>query len=178
MISASGTKPRMAPVHVGFPWLATGTLVTLSSRGEASADVTFAATGTQQYLWGSSHGTSECGLTTTVPSCVALEAVSSVESTAFGRCTPCGRHCTSHPHIDLIAPSAVIYSAQHTVVEWSGWYTTIVPCCTAAPSRSEVIATCGSCGTLSDVTTSETGLASASGAGPVGSSNTMAQLPH
>ena len=31
IISASGTVPRMAPVHVGLPWLATATLVAPSS---------------------------------------------------------------------------------------------------------------------------------------------------
>ena len=31
-----------------------------SSWGEASGDATFAATATQQYLWGSSHAKSEC----------------------------------------------------------------------------------------------------------------------
>ena len=31
MISASGTVPHMAPVHVGLPWLATATLVAPSS---------------------------------------------------------------------------------------------------------------------------------------------------
>ena len=46
MISASGIVPRMAPIHVWLPWLATATLVTPSSWGEASDDVTFAATGT------------------------------------------------------------------------------------------------------------------------------------
>ena len=91
MISASGTVPRMSPVQVGLPWLATATLVTPSSWGEALDDVTFATTGTQQYLWGSSHATSKCGLITTPPSNAALEAVSSGERTAFGRYTLCRR---------------------------------------------------------------------------------------
>ena len=45
IISASGTMPRMAPVHVGLPWLATATLVAPPSWGEASDDVTLAAGG-------------------------------------------------------------------------------------------------------------------------------------
>ena len=40
MMSALGIVPRMAPVHVGLPWLATATLVAPSSWGEASDDVT------------------------------------------------------------------------------------------------------------------------------------------
>ena len=43
IISASGTVPRMAPVHMELPWLATATLVTPSSLREASDDVTFTA---------------------------------------------------------------------------------------------------------------------------------------
>ena len=82
--------------------------------------------------------------------------------------------------MDLMASSAVVYSAPHTVMDLRGWYTTTVPCSTAPPSRSEVTATCGSCGTLSNLTTSGTGLRLASGAGPAGSSNTMAHSarPH
>ena len=91
IISAPGTVPQMAPVHVGLPWLATATLVTPSSGGEASDDVTFTATGTQQYLWGSSNATSECGLTTTLPTNVVLEAINSGEWMSFSPCTPCGR---------------------------------------------------------------------------------------
>ena len=50
IISASGTVPHMAPVHVGLPWLATATLVAPSSWGEASDDVTFVTAGTRQYV--------------------------------------------------------------------------------------------------------------------------------
>ena len=58
MISASGTVPRMAPVHVGLPWLATATLVAPSSWGDASDDVTLVTAATQQYRWGSNYATS------------------------------------------------------------------------------------------------------------------------
>ena len=84
MICASETVPRMATVNVGLPWVATATLVTPSSWAQASDEVTFAATSTQQYLWGSSHAIPECGLTTTLPSNVALEGVNSGKRTAFG----------------------------------------------------------------------------------------------
>ena len=57
MISASGTLPRMAPVHVGLPWLATTTLVAPCSWGAASDDVTLVAAGTHKYRWGSSYAT-------------------------------------------------------------------------------------------------------------------------
>ena len=39
--------------------------------------MTFVAAGTQQYLWGSNHATSKCGLTTTLPSNGALDAINS-----------------------------------------------------------------------------------------------------
>ena len=61
--ASSGTAAKcelcLAPVHVGIPWLATATFVASSPWGDASDDVTLVATGTQQYLWGSSHATSE-----------------------------------------------------------------------------------------------------------------------
>ena len=75
MISAFGTVPWMATVHVGLPWLATATLVASSPWGDASDDVTLVATGTQQYRRGSSHATSEWGLCVTFPRDAALEAV-------------------------------------------------------------------------------------------------------
>ena len=112
--AADGTCPR------GAAMARRATLVTSSSWGEALDDVTFAATGTQQYLWGSNHATSECGLITTLSSDAALEAVSSGERKAFGRYTPCGHQCMSHPQMDLMALRAVIYSAPHTAVERSG----------------------------------------------------------
>ena len=59
------------------------------------------------------------------------------------------------------------------MVDLCGWYTNTISCSTAPPLRSEVTTTCGLCGTLPDLTTSGTGLASALGAGPRGSSNTM-----
>ena len=69
--------------------------------------------------------------------------------------------------------SAVVYSSPHAVTDPCGWYTPIVPCSTAPPSRSEVTATCGSYGTLSNLTTSGTRLTSASRAGPASTNNTM-----
>ena len=80
----------------------------------------FAATCTEQYVWGSRHATSECGLTMTLPSNAAVEGVSSGERTSFGRCTQRSRPCTSHPHMDLMASSAVVYSAPRTVVDLCG----------------------------------------------------------
>ena len=79
--------------------------------------MTVAATGTQQYLWGSSHATSECGLVTIFFSNAALQAVNSGERTASGQYSPCGHQCTLHPHMILMASSAVVYSAPHTVVD-------------------------------------------------------------
>ena len=90
MISASGTVPWMAPVHVGIPWLAIATFVASSPWGDASDDVILVATGTQQYWWGSRHATSEWGLCTTLPRDAALEAVSSGDKTTLGRYTACG----------------------------------------------------------------------------------------
>ena len=74
----------MAPFHLGLPWLATATLVALSPWGDASDDVTLVATGTLQYLWGSSHSTSEWGLCITLPREAVLEAVSSRDRGTFG----------------------------------------------------------------------------------------------
>ena len=96
MIFASGTVTRMAPVHVGLPWLAAATLVAPSSCGEASDDVPIVAAGTQQYRWGSSHATSEWKLCTTFPRDAALEAVSSGDRAAFSRYIACGHQATSH----------------------------------------------------------------------------------
>ena len=56
-----------------------------------------------------------------------------------------------------MASRAVVYSAPHTAVEREGWYTTTEPYSTAPPSRHNVTATCGSCGTLTIGTTSGTG---------------------
>ena len=110
MISASGTVPRMAPVHVGLRGLTTAALVAPSSRGDASDDVTLVAAGTEQYRWSSSHATSEWGLSTTFPRDAALEAVSSGDRTACGRYTACGRQVRSHPQTDLMESRAVVYS--------------------------------------------------------------------
>ena len=103
MISASGTVPLMAPVHVGIPWLATATFVASSPWGDASDDVTLVADGTQQYRWGSSHATSEWGLCTTFPRDAALEAMSSGDRTTLDRYTACGLQARSHPQIDFMA---------------------------------------------------------------------------
>ena len=134
---------------------------------KASDNVIFAAAGTQQYPWCSSCATSECRLTTTLRSNAASDAVSAGEWTSFSRCTPCGRQCTSHPHTNLMASSATTYSATHTVIDPCGWYTTTFPCSTAPPSCSEEPATCKSCGTLCNLTTSGTRLTSASGPYPL-----------
>ena len=178
MISASGTVPRMAPVHVGLPWLATATLVALSPWGEASGDVTLVAAGTQQYRWGSSHATSEWGLCVTFPRDAALEAVSSGDRIRVGRYTACGLQARSHPQTDLMASRAVVYSAPHTVMEQEGWYTTTEPCSTAPPSRNDVMATCRSYGTWDIRTTSGTEHSSASGTGQAGSGRTIAHSLH
>ena len=178
MISALGTVPRMAPVHVGLPWLAIATLVAPSSWGEASNDVIFVAPGTQQYRWGSSHATFEWGLCTTLPRESALDAVNLGDRAAFGRYTPCGCQDTLQLQTDLMASRAVVYPAPHTAVEREGWYTTTQPCFTATPSRNDVTATCGSCGTLTIRTTSGTGKSSASGTGPAGNRRTFAHWSH
>ena len=168
----------MAPVHVGIPWLATATFVASSPWGDASDDLTLVATGTQQYRWDSSHATSEWGLCTTFPRDVALEAVSSGDSTSLGRYTACGLQARSHPQTDFMASRAVVYSAPQTVAEQEGWYTTTDPCSTALPSRNDVTATCGSCGTLDIRTTSGTEYSSGSGIGPAGSRRTIAHSLH
>ena len=168
----------MAPVHVGIPWLATATFVASSPWGDASDDVTLIATGTQQYRWGSSHATLEWGLCTTLPRDAALEAVSSGDRTTFGRYTACGLQAGSHPQTDLMPSTAVVYSAPQTVVEQEGWYTTTDPCSTAPPSRNDVTATCGSCGTLDIRTTSGTQYSSGSGTERAGSRRTIAHSLH
>ena len=90
-VCSLGTVPWMAPIHVRrLPWPATAMLVTPSSWGEASDEVTLAAVGTRQYLWGSNLATSECGLTNTLPNNAPLDAVTFGDSVSFGRCTPCG----------------------------------------------------------------------------------------
>ena len=159
---------------LGLPWLATATFVASSPWGDASDGVTLVATGTQQYRWSSSHATSEWGLCMTLPRDAALEAVSSGERTTFGRYTACGLQARSHPQTHLMASRAVVYSAPQTVVEQEGWYTTTEPCSTARPSRSDVTATCGWCGTLDIRTTSGTEHSSASESRPVGSRRTIA----
>ena len=76
--AVDGTRPRGAPMaghrHIGgfVPW------------GDASDDVTLVATGTQQYRRGSSHATSEWGLSVTFPREAALVAMSSGDRTTFG----------------------------------------------------------------------------------------------
>ena len=140
--------------------------------------MTLVATGTQQYRWGSSHTTSELGLCTTLPRDAALEAVSSGDRTTFSRNTACGLQARSHPQTDLMASRAVVYSAPQTVAEQEGWYTTTDPCSTAPPSRNDVTATCGSCGTLDIRTTSGTESSSGSGTGPAGSRRTIAHSLH
>ena len=140
--------------------------------------MTFVATGTQQYRWGSSHATSEWGLYTTLPRDAALEAVSSGDRTTFGRYTACGLQARSHPQSYLMASRAVVYSAPQTVAEQEGWYITTDPCSTALPSRNDVTATCGSCGTLDIRTTSGTEYSSGSGTGPAGIRRTVAHSLH
>ena len=166
----------MAPVHVGLPWLATATLVAPSPWGEASDDVV--AAGTQQYRWGSSHATSEWGLCVTFPWDAAREAVSSGDRITFGRYIACGLQARSHPQTDLMASRAAVYAAPHTVVEHEGWYTTTEPRSTAPPSRNDMTASCGWCGTLAIRTTSGTEHSSASGTGPARSIRTIAHSLH
>ena len=80
--------------------------------------------------------------------------------------------------MDLMASNAVVYSAPHTIMDLCGWYTTTVLHPSAPPSRSEVTATCGSCGMLCNLSITGTGLAWASWAGPAYTSNTIGHSTH
>ena len=114
----------------------------------------------------------------TFPRDAALDAVSSEDRTTFGVYTACGLQARSHPQTDWMALRAVVYSAPQTVVEQEGWYTTTEPFSTAPPSRNDVTATCGSCGTSDIQTTSGTEHLSESVTGPAGSRRTIAHSLH
>ena len=115
-------SPPLGQSHVpiGPPYRATATLLTPLSCREGSDEVILAVT-SFQHLWGYNHATCERGLITTFPRALTVTAVWSGNRNSPSRCTLWGLQCTSNPHMDPMAASAMVTSAHQTATDTHGY---------------------------------------------------------